>query len=142
MSYRKSHSYAYVAFWQFMSFSVLLLAVWVNEIWDLSARIFGESARSPSLFNGCLLSAVVILVAIVTVGHTYSQQKRIIKGLLTVCSYCHRIKIDHEVWEHLDEYVLDHSDASFTHGICPECFEAVSATVPRRNTGQSAVPSA
>ena len=112
-----------VAFWQFMTFFMLILLIWLNETMDLAALWFGMPPNPPSMFRGCVLTIAVIIVAIVTVGHTYLQQKRIISGLLIVCSGCRRIRVDEKLWEQLDDYITDHSVASISHGLCPHCFE-------------------
>ena len=44
-----------------------------------------------------------------------------LKGLLPICSYCKRIRKDQDYWQHLEAYISDHSDAQFSHGICPGC---------------------
>jgi hypothetical protein len=123
------HDFAYVAFWQFLTFFALMLIVWVNELWDLAALVYGTTPRSPNVFSASVLSAAVILIAIITVLHTYHQQKRIIRGLLTVCSYCHKVKVDEKLWEQMESFVADRSLASFSHGICPECFQRVSGSL-------------
>jgi sigma-B regulation protein RsbU (phosphoserine phosphatase) len=46
-----------------------------------------------------------------------------LQGILPICTYCHRIRTDKESWERLEEYISQHSDAEFSHGICPECLE-------------------
>jgi phosphoserine phosphatase RsbU/P len=48
-----------------------------------------------------------------------------LQGLLPICSYCKRIRTDDNYWQQLETYVSHHSDARFSHGICPECLEAV-----------------
>jgi len=121
------HQFAYVAFWQFMTFLALMLIVWVNEIWDFAALVYGTKPQPPNVFNASLLSAAVIAIAILTVTNTYSQQKRIIRGLLTVCSYCHKVKVEQQVWEGLEKFVVDRSLAAFTHGVCPDCFAKVTS---------------
>jgi phosphoserine phosphatase RsbU/P len=45
-----------------------------------------------------------------------------LNGLLPICSYCKRIRNDQNYWQQVEAYVADHSDAEFTHGICPECY--------------------
>jgi cell division protein FtsW (lipid II flippase) len=45
-----------------------------------------------------------------------------LKGLLPVCAWCHRIRNDAGYWERLEAYVSAHSDAEFSHGMCPQCF--------------------
>ena len=46
-----------------------------------------------------------------------------LRGLLPVCSYCKNIRDEHEEWEPLETYVAKHSEAHFTHVICPKCME-------------------
>lgn len=50
-----------------------------------------------------------------------------LSGLLPICAYCKRIRTDDNYWEQLDRFVAQHSDAQFSHGICPPCFESVRA---------------
>jgi hypothetical protein len=46
---------------------------------------------------------------------------KVLRGLLPICSHCKKIR-DHEGgWHMVEVYVRDHSNADFTHGICPEC---------------------
>jgi CheY-like chemotaxis protein len=42
-------------------------------------------------------------------------------GLLPICMYCKSIRNDRNFWEKVEVYVEEHSSATFTHGICPEC---------------------
>ena len=44
-----------------------------------------------------------------------------LRGFLPICSYCKKIRNDRNYWEQLEIYIGEHSDASFTHGICPDC---------------------
>jgi sigma-B regulation protein RsbU (phosphoserine phosphatase) len=46
-----------------------------------------------------------------------------LKGLLPMCSYCKSIRNDGDYWQQLETYISDHSEAEFSHGICPNCFE-------------------
>ena len=54
---------------------------------------------------------------------------RQLRGLLPICSYCKRIRNDQNYWERVEVYVTQHSDAKFTHGICPTCLDAVHAEI-------------
>ncbi len=44
-----------------------------------------------------------------------------LSGLLPICSMCKKIRDDGGYWQEIDRYVRDHSDAQFSHGICPDC---------------------
>ena len=48
-----------------------------------------------------------------------------LQGLLPICSYCKRIRGDDQYWQQIESYIADHSDAQFSHGICPPCYEVV-----------------
>jgi DNA-binding response OmpR family regulator len=48
-----------------------------------------------------------------------------LSGLLPICSYCKRIRSDQNYWEQVESYITEHSDARFSHGICPTCFDKV-----------------
>jgi DNA-binding response OmpR family regulator len=49
---------------------------------------------------------------------------RKLSGLLPICAYCKRIRDDQDYWRQIEHFVTEHSDARFSHGICPECIEA------------------
>ncbi|OGV73182.1 MAG: hypothetical protein A3K19_30155 [Lentisphaerae bacterium RIFOXYB12_FULL_65_16] len=44
-----------------------------------------------------------------------------LSGLLRICASCKRVKTDQGSWEQLEAYISEHSEAEFSHGICPEC---------------------
>src|SRR6185437_16984166 len=48
-----------------------------------------------------------------------------LQGLLPICCYCKCIRNDDNYWQRVEEYIGEHSDARFSHGICPKCFETV-----------------
>jgi hypothetical protein len=55
---------------------------------------------------------------------------RTLSGLLPICGWCKRIRDDRGQWSRFEEYLASHTDASFTHGICPECSDKVTAGSP------------
>ena len=50
-----------------------------------------------------------------------------LRGLLPICSYCKRIRSDENYWHQVESYISDRTDAEFSHGICPPCYEKVQA---------------
>jgi DNA-binding response OmpR family regulator len=46
-----------------------------------------------------------------------------LQGLLPICSYCKKIRNDRNYWEQVDGYIASHSEAQFSHGVCPDCYE-------------------
>jgi|GEM_PF-226591 DNA-binding response OmpR family regulator len=46
-----------------------------------------------------------------------------LSGLLPICASCKKIRDDKGYWNQIETYIKNHSDATFTHGICPDCME-------------------
>jgi hypothetical protein len=46
---------------------------------------------------------------------------KMLSGLLPICSACKKIRDDKGYWSQIEEYIREHSEADFSHGICPEC---------------------
>ena len=44
-----------------------------------------------------------------------------LSGLLPICASCKKIRDDEGNWGHVESYIASHSEARFSHGICPEC---------------------
>jgi hypothetical protein len=44
-----------------------------------------------------------------------------LSGLLPICAYCKRIRDDNDYWQQVETFVCEHTDAQFSHGICPNC---------------------
>ena len=46
-----------------------------------------------------------------------------LEGIIPICSYCKKIRDDQNSWHQLETYISNHSEALFSHGICPHCAE-------------------
>src|SRR2546430_2606326 len=46
---------------------------------------------------------------------------KLLHGLLPICSYCKKVRDDRNYWQQVEGYIEEHSEAQFTHGICPDC---------------------
>ncbi|MCD6336545.1 MAG: response regulator [Candidatus Latescibacterota bacterium] len=51
-----------------------------------------------------------------------SQIKQL-QGMLPICAYCKKIRTDDNYWQQVEGYIMEHSEAEFSHSICPECYE-------------------
>ena len=54
--------------------------------------------------------------------HAAGEEIKILHGLLPICSFCMKIRTDDGHWLQLERYIIDNSEATFTHGACPSCF--------------------
>jgi len=48
-------------------------------------------------------------------------QVKTLRGLLPICSGCKKIRDDQGYWNRIETFITEHSDAQFSHGICPDC---------------------
>lgn len=51
------------------------------------------------------------------------EKVKVLAGIIPICAWCKKIRNDSGYWEQLEQYICEHSDADFSHGVCPECFE-------------------
>ena len=83
-----------------------------------------------------LLAAIETLQDISELKRTEEERKRLniklqdaldriktLSGLIPICAGCKRIRDDKGYWNQLEEYFEEHSDALFSHGLCPDCFQ-------------------
>ncbi len=94
---------------------VIGLANKESDFTDDDAKIasaFGEIA-SIALQNSRTLDKLKEALAAV----------KTLKGMLPICASCKKIRNDEGYWEQIESYIHEHSDADFTHSICPECME-------------------
>jgi CheY-like chemotaxis protein len=48
---------------------------------------------------------------------------KILRGLIPICANCKKIRDDEGYWQAVEKYIGEHSEAQFSHGICPECIK-------------------
>ena len=51
------------------------------------------------------------------------EQVKTLRGILPICSHCKKIRNDAGAWQRVEAYVTEHTDATFTHGICHDCVD-------------------
>jgi PAS domain-containing protein len=79
------------------------------------AKVICERNGAPILLIGTIQD--------ITDRKRAEQEIRVLRGLLPICGYCRKIRDDDRSWLQLETYVKRHSEADFTHTICPECME-------------------
>lgn len=51
------------------------------------------------------------------------SEVKTLRGMIPICAHCKRIRDDQGSWQQIEMYVRAHSDAKFSHGICPSCLQ-------------------
>jgi len=52
-----------------------------------------------------------------------TQELKVLSGLLPICAACKKIRDDSGYWNQIENYIHEHSDATFSHSICPDCIQ-------------------
>jgi len=56
---------------------------------------------------------------------TALDEIKTLKGIVPICASCKKIRDDKGYWNHLETYIQKHSQAEFSHGICPDCAKKI-----------------
>jgi CRP-like cAMP-binding protein len=78
------------------------------------------------------LSAVEAQVSLIAQLQSALAEVRTLRGLLPICSYCKQIRVDTGSWQQIEVYLKAHTEAEFSHGICPPCAEKQLAEFRKR----------
>lgn len=86
--------------------SLAVFAIWVTASLGLQ-RKKAEEARETALRE----------------REKVLEDLRILRGLLPICASCKKIRNEQSDWIQMEVYIRDHSEAEFSHGICPDCVQ-------------------
>lgn len=108
---------------------------------DIDAKQWASSINSYHLFSTIitLLVAVIVVIFCLTLASISKDrdkirrtnqdleeslaQVKLLEGIIPICAYCKKIRDDQESWLRVEEYISEHTDAEFSHGMCPDCYE-------------------
>lgn len=54
------------------------------------------------------------------------QEVKVLRGFIPICMSCKKIRDDKGFWQQLESYIQKHSEALFSHGVCPDCYQKLS----------------
>ncbi|MBI5521218.1 MAG: DUF3365 domain-containing protein [Desulfarculus sp.] len=98
----------------------LRLREWNDLAWDLN-RMSSRLKASHDQLEERVAQRTAELEAKTRELQESLNQVKILSGLLPICAHCKKIRDDQGYWRKLENYIRDHSQADFTHGICPQC---------------------
>jgi len=110
--------------YQLIGYGILLFLIVGDELFDFPHRIFGAPA-TPANWTEAVIEGIYIVVLCgftLYLSWRFLKEIKFLEGFLPICSYCKKIRKE-EKWTSLEEYMTDHSEALFSHGLCPECAE-------------------
>jgi len=68
------------------------------------------------------------------------DQIKTLRGIVPICASCKQIRDDRGYWNQVEVYVRDHTEAQFSHGICPDCIKKLYPDFERDRASQRKVP--
>jgi len=77
-----------------------------------------------------LLGAVFVFIGLFVQSRLLKELQRTLQGILPICARCKKIRTldgdpkDPKTWKEIESYISEKTDAGFSHGYCPSCFEA------------------
>jgi len=60
-----------------------------------------------------------------------------LKGMLPICGHCKKIRDDQGYWNQMETYISEHTEATFSHGVCPDCAKELRQEMQARRAGQN-----
>jgi len=123
-----------IVYYELFGFCLLIVSTWINELFDLPQQLFGGLPThfniTESIFESLLILIVGVLVILLTLK--LLRENRHLEGLLPICASCKKIRDSHGNWFPIEGYIRDHSDAEFSHSICPDCAKELYPTYTRK----------
>jgi CHASE3 domain sensor protein len=119
----------------------------------LDSRDSSEQAdyhnASRLLVFGSILAAALLIVGNLMASYEMELRRRTetklqtalaevktISGLIPICGWCKNVRSDQGFWHTVEDYVRTHTDATFSHGMCPKCAEKFKADILKANPGK------
>ncbi|NVN99902.1 MAG: hypothetical protein HXX17_11300 [Geobacteraceae bacterium] len=124
----------YLAGWRYDTAKIVALALFYVLVtiflsWGLFARYKQEKLAEVNLFrlNEELEQRVSDRTTELNLKNfeleTSLARVKQLEGIIPICMYCKKIRDDKNSWQQLEKYITDHSEALFSHGMCPACEE-------------------
>lgn len=92
---------------------------------DLLARV-GSALRLKQSMDTCRMQGLTLLKKNKELEHAL-QEVKVLRGFIPICMSCKKIRDDSGYWQQIESYIQKHSEALFSHGVCPDCYEKLSA---------------
>jgi len=122
--------------WKVGDTSSYLISILSSIVWflsDISSHPY--SSVLFAFWNTIMLLLCFLIIAYSTFKiqfllrekHGTSQlrlsQVKTLSGLIPICASCKKIRDDKGDWQRIEEYIEERTNAEFTHGLCPDCFD-------------------
>lgn len=97
-----------------------LVRFYFTTVWDIPWTLL-ESALNNLIRVSVLLLLAYLVHKVAQQSKATATEVKLLEGLLPICASCKKIRDEKNEWQPLEAYITKHSEASFTHGVCPDC---------------------
>ena len=96
-----------------------------NEIIDIPHHVFKDAPTLYSQRYGEIAIELFIFFIVATIQILLSiklyKRIRVLEGFIPICAKCKKVRNAENQWEQMEKYITQHSLATFSHSICPDC---------------------
>lgn len=82
---------------------------------------FSVAALNASIAVSALILYAYLVDRIAWQTRVLEKKVKVLEGILPICASCKRIRTKQDEYQQIEKYITEHTEASFSHGICPEC---------------------
>lgn len=111
--------------WYGLCFGIVLPVIRMYfeiQMWDVPWTIT-ESAVNALIRVIILLTFAFMTERIARQTRKLEKEVTLLRGLLPICSFCKKVRDDQNQWQPIESYISERTPASFSHGLCPDCFK-------------------
>ena len=121
----KKMTYQKMVLHEIVSFFLIIILIWLDEIWDIPYWILGAPITPFNWRESLFESVFIIMIAAIIIKFTKKTFDRMkhLEGMISICCSCKKIKDENGNWDIMEAYIHNKSDAEFTHGICLDCMK-------------------
>jgi hypothetical protein len=116
----------YIFICQAVILLTFLALTFANEMLDLPHLMLGDQATTWGQRSGEICIELFIFCAAIALEVflfiRLARRIKILEGFLHICAGCKRIQVQ-DRWVQLEKYISEHSQAEFSHSLCPECMK-------------------
>jgi CHASE3 domain sensor protein len=122
------------------------------DVRDATEQADSDNAARLLVF-GSMLAALLLVIANYMASRELIQRRRVeierekligelqkafaevktLSGMIPICGWCKSVRADEGYWQTVEQYVRAHSEATFSHGMCPDCAEKFKADILKSN---------
>jgi len=91
-----------------------------SVIWASLTDTVGEDDKGALMHRSAMINITDRKTAEEKLKHALDEIKRL-QGIIPICMHCKKIRNDSGRWEQLEDFISNHSEAEFSHSLCPSC---------------------